>query len=177
MNNSSKSTTEAGSGGGGVTPTNTRISHSTLYHHTSIKNVGNIPPKVSLPHPHAGARYPNRTYGYVADVTAVRKRHFQKLHEWEIAKGKTNATVTSSSSGNRIGNGNVNGTDQEETFSFASRGIQLHMQHQHRSRIRGCKRMESHSKSKGCSKEGCTDIGKDVDTPSIVLRLYLSKTS
>lgn len=32
------------------------------------------------PHPHAGARYPDGKYGYVADVTAVRNRHFQLLN-------------------------------------------------------------------------------------------------
>jgi len=35
------------------------------------------------PHPHAGARYPDGKYGYVADVTAVRIRHFQLLHAWK----------------------------------------------------------------------------------------------
>lgn len=34
------------------------------------------------PHPHAGARYPDGRYGYVADATAVRKQYFKMLEEW-----------------------------------------------------------------------------------------------
>mmetsp|Transcript_5057 Transcript_5057/g.11506 ORF Transcript_5057/g.11506 Transcript_5057/m.11506 type:complete len:226 (-) Transcript_5057:57-734(-) len=34
------------------------------------------------PHPHAGARYPDGMYGYVADATAVRKQYFKMREEW-----------------------------------------------------------------------------------------------
>jgi len=38
------------------------------------------------PHPHAGARYPDGRYGYIADVKSIRKQHFSMLNDWNKRK-------------------------------------------------------------------------------------------
>mmetsp|Transcript_23433 Transcript_23433/g.34751 ORF Transcript_23433/g.34751 Transcript_23433/m.34751 type:complete len:721 (+) Transcript_23433:212-2374(+) len=70
------------------------------------------------PHPHAGARYPDGRYGYVADVTAVRRQHFQMLEDWRKDNGINTST-------NDDGNDGADGTALLSPSSSDADGLNL----------------------------------------------------
>uniref|UniRef100_A0A7S3Q616 Uncharacterized protein n=2 Tax=Chaetoceros debilis TaxID=122233 RepID=A0A7S3Q616_9STRA len=80
--------------------------------------------KPLAPHPHAGARYPDGRFGYVPDLTAVRKQHFQQLEDWrnnnDIHIHKINVAIDDDDANGNAANMEFEQEEDQNGETFAS---------------------------------------------------------